>query len=509
VNPEDAPVRASAFPPLTSFPRGELYLACGLALALRLVYLVGVAQSPLFLHPVVEGSAHHPYAWFLAAISGLTGSDPLAIRVIQALLDSASVFLLGAAAHEIWGRRSAVFTAQVAALYGPLIYFASDLSPATFSFFLVSLALYGCARMARAGYGLLIAGIGLAFATVLAVQGGPSAMAAGTITIPEYLSNLALVWNRREAPCDVMDQAFFAPFHSPIFRLPWLLPFALIGPIALVMAWKERRKAPLFVGYMVCVTVALAGGHVCDRTRLTLLAGALPLAGRAVDEFLLAFDRAAARAHSWLLATLAEMALTHVRVLIAFALALAFVTVPFPRQQRPHAGAGWLAVARGYVASENPREAQKAFDEAERSGMRSSEFYAEWGKLEYEKRLGILAAQHLLTAVQLDPSNAAAHESLGDVYRTREDYDLAGQEYAVAATLLPARAAELDTRSGESYLDGGNASRATAMFERALRESPGYEAAQAGLDRIRHPAPPSKPVPMFEPLRKPSPSSGR
>jgi len=38
------------------------------------------------------------------------------------------------------------------------------------------------------------------------------------------------------------------------------------------------------------------------------------------------------------------------------------------------------------------------------------------------------------------------------------------------------------------------------MFERALRESPGYEAARSGLDRIRNPAPASRPVKMFEPL---------
>ena len=502
---EDPPVRAWQDPPLTTFPRGELYLACGLALALRLVYLVGVAQSPLFLHPS-EGTPQGPYAWLLTTISGLAVGDPLAIRVIKALLDSASVFFLGAAAHEVWGRRSAVFTAEVAALYGPLIYFAGDLQPATVPFLVVSVAMWWCARLSKSGARVLIGALALGVATAFAIQGGSSAAAAKEgMTVPQFFSNIALAWNRRELPCGLSDQAFLAPYHSPIFRLPWLLSFALVGPIALVAAWKERRTAPLFVGYMICVTLTLAATHVCDRTRLALLAGALPLAGRGVDHFLLAFDKASARVHSWLGATLARVAWTHAATVLWLGVAAAIVVLPFPHLQRPHAGEGWMEVARAYVASENPREAQRAYDQAEKSGLRTSTFYAEWGKLESENRLGILAAQHLLTAVQLDPENAAAHESLGDVYRAREEFDLAGQEYAVAATLVPARAAELDTRAGECYLDGKDVNRAREMFRRALQESPGYEAAQAGLDRIQYPGPPPQPVKMFEL----NPSSGR
>ena len=132
--------------------------------------------------------------------------------------------------------------------------------------------------------------------------------------------------------------------------------------------------------------------------------------------------------------------------------------------------------------------------------MRSSAFYAEWGRLEYEKRLGILAGQHLVTAVQLDPRNGAAHEWLGDVYRAREDFEAAAQEYALAAGLIPFRAAELHTRAGEAYREGNDPGRARSMFEEALRETPGYEAAQSGLDQIRHPRRPPRPVKMFEPL---------
>jgi tetratricopeptide (TPR) repeat protein len=167
-------------------------------------------------------------------------------------------------------------------------------------------------------------------------------------------------------------------------------------------------------------------------------------------------------------------------------------------------------VARAYDASENPREAQRAYDSAERSGIKSADFYAEWGRLEQDKSLGILAEQHLLTAIGMNPRHAAAHETLGDVYYSRESYDQAGQEYAVAAGLVPSRAAELYTRSGEAYEEGGSRGRAAEMFGRALRASPEYAAALAGLQRMRQPEPPVERVKMFPPLGgKPSPSSGR
>jgi tetratricopeptide (TPR) repeat protein len=220
-----------------------------------------------------------------------------------------------------------------------------------------------------------------------------------------------------------------------------------------------------------------------------------------VDEFLLAFDEASARAGAWLGAALMEVARKHGGILIALGLAAAFVNVPPAQHPRPPAGMGWWIVARAYLQAENPREAEATFDRAERTGFGTSAFYAEWGRLEYEKRTGILAAQHLLTAIQLDPGNGPAHETLGDVYATREDFEPAGQEYAVAAGLIPSRAAELDTRAGEAYLDGKSPERARAMFEKALRESPGYAAAQAGLDKIQSPPPASRPVKMFEPLQ--------
>ena len=132
--------------------------------------------------------------------------------------------------------------------------------------------------------------------------------------------------------------------------------------------------------------------------------------------------------------------------------------------------------------------------------MRSADFYAEWGRLEQDRSLGILAEQHLLTAIGMNPRHAAAHETLGDVYYSRENYDQAGQEYAIAAGLVPTRAAELYTRAGAAYEEGGSRPRAADMFEKALQDAPGYPAARAGLERVRKPPVPPRRVKMFPPL---------
>jgi tetratricopeptide (TPR) repeat protein len=493
-----------------AFPRGEILLACGLALALRLTYLVGVAQGPLFLHPVIENPGGPSVAWLFAAISALTGNDPLVLRVAQALLGTCSVFLLAATAYEVWGRRAAVATAEVAALYGPLVYFASDLSPATLSFFLVTASLYMCARAARLRVrpGILIGGFALGLATMVAIAAGAGG-AAGSHRLLHLASNVALAWNWREPPCGAVDQSFFASFSSPIFRLPWLPSFALVGPIAFVTAWSERRRAPLLVGYLLLATLAIAGTQVCDRTRLVLLAAAIPLAGQGIDRLFAALSRAAANARSWPGALL-QAARAHGGTLVLFGGAAAFVVAPSPDYPRPQPGTGWVAVARAYEDAGNPRAAQGAYISAEKSGMRSADFYADWGRLEFEKRLGILADQHLLTAIGLDPGNAKAHETLGEVYDDRESFAQAGQEYALAAGLLPKRAAELYTRAGGAYEEGKDPGRASEMFRVALRVEPGYPAAEAGLERIRNPVPRPKPVKMFAPLgERVSPSSER
>jgi tetratricopeptide (TPR) repeat protein len=270
-----------------------------------------------------------------------------------------------------------------------------------------------------------------------------------------------------------------------MFRLPWLLSFAFVGPVALVAAWIGRRKAPLLAGFLLCATIVIAMFHVCDRTRLPILAGAIPFVGFGLDRFVSALSRAAAKARSWPGAALAEVACAHGRTLIALGLAFAFVMAPFPGLRRTEPGPGWVALARAHEAAGDLVAARDAYASAERSGMRTAELYSSWGRVEQMSGLGIQAEQHLLTAINLDPGYGAAHETLGNVYFERGSYAQAAQEYAIAAGIYPARAAELWTHAGEALEELGNRERAAEMFGRALRAQPGYAAAEAGLERSR------------------------
>jgi len=518
----ETPLAPAAKPEL--FPRGEILLACALALAIRLMVLAGASKSPLLLHPqfdsrvfdaaawdLVQGApgsqaAAPLYTWFLATIYAMFGHDLFVPRLLQSLMDVGSIALLSATAYSVWGRGAAAFTANVAALYGPLIYFQSELSPATLCFFLVAASLFFTARAARSGStrGVLLAGLALAFVTALAVHAGSpgattgSAADAGfrvTQSHDRFLENLALAWNRREVPCD-RDQDFFAAFNSPLFRLPWLLSFAFVGPIVLVAAWIERRRAPLLAGFLVVTTVVIAAVHVCDRTRLLLLAAGLPFMGFAVDRFLGTLA-ATEKRRAWR---------KHVPSVIGLACAAALVTTPFPGLQKVQSGAGWFAVADAYEAAGDMRGARKAYASAEENGMKSAVFYSRWGSLEQREGSGVQAEQHLLQATNLDLGYAPAHEKLGDVYFERGTFDQAGRQYAIAAGLVPARAAELYTRSGTAFEEQGDRGRAAEMFEHALRARPGYDAAEAGLERLLAPARAPDQVKMFAPL---NPSSGR
>jgi len=459
-----------------------------LALILRLLYLAGAVKSPLFAHAALAAHVVH------------------VPRLIQALLDVASVFLLGAAAHVTWGRRAGVLTAEIAALYGPLIYFQAEPLPVTPGFLLIALFLYVAARAHRSGSNArrVAAGLLLAVATFLALgwngaaAGAPAG--AGVADSPlRFLENLILAWNRREVPCGV-DQRFLAAHNSPMFRLPLLLSFAFVGPIALVAAWMERRRVPHLGAYLALVTVAVASMGVCDRTRLPLLAAAIPLAGRGIDRLLAALARESERIRSGPAAALGDLARVHARALVALGCAVLLVTAPFPGIQRTKSGEGWAALGHAYEESGDEVQALRAYAQAEQQGLRSADAYASRGTLEQRLRLGGEAEKHLLVAINLDPGNAAAHLALAEVYLDRGAFALAAQEYEVAAGLVPARAAELYVQAGEAYEEARDLDRAASRFRRALDKRPGYEPAQQGLERVQKGSPPEPPVKMFPPL---------
>jgi len=544
--------------------------------------------------------------YFLASVYSILGHDLIAARVAQALLGAMTAALLGAIAMTLWGRRTGILAALLAALYGPLIYFCGELVSVTLEVALVAGSLLltlraagsdgarpggergrGGAHGAAAGAGLLLAAAAVTRPTVLpfalaaavwlysrsvgraavgiylaaalslplaatvrngvlagdrvfiASQGGinfyignnPSSdgstpyvpgagsgiaatheepariasAAAGRALRPSevsahwyrrgaefwvrtpgraialFVKKVALVWNRRELPNN-QDQQFFAPFHSWLFRVPWLPSFALLAPIALVAAWTERRRAGLLAAFLALTTAVTAAFFVCDRFRLPLVAALIPFAAAGAVR---CYEQVAAlaRGGSWPRAVARTVA-AHRPTAVLLAAAAAFVLLPFPRLQATETGLSWFRLARAYQASGQDRRAAQAYGDAEKAGLATPEFYNNFGLLALRQRAPVPAEARFRRALMIDPRHGPAHANLAELYMRGEQWHFAAAEYAAAAALIPDRAAELYTNAGMLYANIERGADARAMYEKALRARPGFAPAAAGLARL-------------------------
>jgi tetratricopeptide (TPR) repeat protein len=527
-----------------------------LAFVVRLVSVAGAAHSPIFAHlegdpqgndaqawAIASGGGSGPiplfraplYSYFLAAVYALFGRDLYAPRIAQALLGAGTVWLLGAIAATLWGRRTGIVAAVLAALYGPLVYFGGELVPVTLEISLTAASVLVLLRAPgpraaprAAAAGLLLAasatagpavlpfalagtvwlrrrgpGSGAAAAYLIAALSLPLAAAAWNATAGhdaglaispavhagDFLKNVALVWNRRELPCD-LDQKFFAPFQSVLFRIPCLFGFGLLAPIALVAAWTERRRAGLLVAYLAIITVVAAALSACDRLRLPLTVSLIPFAAAAAIRFFEVALRPGARRPSWPSA-IAQAAAAHRGTALLLAGAYAFVLLPFPGLQATQTGPSWYRLARAYTAGGDFPRAWTAFRSAEGAGLRSAEFFNDFGAFELHRGASLQAEIHFRKALALDSRLGGAHANLAEVYMRRRQWDLAAQEYEDAAALIPEHAPELYTNAGTLYANIGRTDTARRLFARALKVRPGYEPALEGMARVGAPGEPS------------------
>ena len=182
------PARRSAQRPLVPV----LLAIATFAFVIRLAYLAGAAQSPLELHPALDGRVNDQEAWsllrgsppadagaqpyfrppgyarFLAAVYAAAGHDLHAPRVAQALLGALSVLLLGLLAASLWEPRVGVVAALLGALFGPAIYFEGELVSASLELFLALLSLWLLVEgeKRRSGAWCAAAGAAIALAAV-------------------------------------------------------------------------------------------------------------------------------------------------------------------------------------------------------------------------------------------------------------------------------------------------------------------------------------------------------
>ncbi len=145
-------------------------LIFAIALAVRLIHVWQMRSSPFF--DVLMGDANGYdqwaqrlaagdwigsdvfyqaplYPYFLGAIYALFGRDLLVVRIIQAIIGSASCVLLGMAAARFFSNRAGVITGLALALWAPAIFFDALLQKSVLDVFFICLGLLLIAAIAQ------------------------------------------------------------------------------------------------------------------------------------------------------------------------------------------------------------------------------------------------------------------------------------------------------------------------------------------------------------------------
>ena len=150
--------------------RGQLATLFIAALALRLIHILAMRQSPYFDHPVIDAFTYHQaalsivsghghpdrvfwqppgYSYFLALLYGISGSANLLLpRIVQAVLGAASAVLTAWIGARHFGARAGLAAGYIVALYGMLIYFDGEILAASLT---IALQLLAVALALRAG----------------------------------------------------------------------------------------------------------------------------------------------------------------------------------------------------------------------------------------------------------------------------------------------------------------------------------------------------------------------
>ncbi len=152
------------------------------ALLLRLLHLAEFADYPAFLRPIIDARAYDElarawvargspppmlswqswfYPLFLAVVYAVSDGAVLAAKLVQAVLGAVTCGLTFVLGRELFGRAAGLIAATMMALYGPLLFYESELLTAGWEvFWAVALVLLlGAAgsggRAAGAGFGLV------------------------------------------------------------------------------------------------------------------------------------------------------------------------------------------------------------------------------------------------------------------------------------------------------------------------------------------------------------------
>ncbi|MFH1861886.1 MAG: tetratricopeptide repeat protein, partial [bacterium] len=176
---------------MTLKPKGfDLLGVSLLALALRLIYVVQLSDTPFFAAPIVDAAYHDAWAreilrlgighegvffraplypYFVALVYLLTDGSFFAARIAQALLGMTTAALCYLLAWQVSKRRSvALFAGYGAAIYGMLVYFDGELLLETLfiPLLLAACLLYSRSREKPSAWFALSAGFMLGLAAI-------------------------------------------------------------------------------------------------------------------------------------------------------------------------------------------------------------------------------------------------------------------------------------------------------------------------------------------------------
>ena len=117
------------------------------------------------------------YPYFLGAIYAIFGRDLLIVRVIQALIGSASCVLLGLAGERLFSRRAGLAAGLAMALWAPAIFFDSLLQKSVLDMFFMCLSLWLISRIVSPPEGGCLTDTGASGFSRMALGGSMAALA--------------------------------------------------------------------------------------------------------------------------------------------------------------------------------------------------------------------------------------------------------------------------------------------------------------------------------------------
>ncbi|MDH3976793.1 MAG: glycosyltransferase family 39 protein, partial [Deltaproteobacteria bacterium] len=128
---------------------GPLLLICGIALSLRIIYLLQFKEMPFFYHLSLDPLFYDRsalsilngnyllgkevldmgplYSYFLAAVYALSGHDLFAARIVQVLTGTLSCLLIYSIGLNVFDKKTALTASFISALYGPFIFTEGNL----------------------------------------------------------------------------------------------------------------------------------------------------------------------------------------------------------------------------------------------------------------------------------------------------------------------------------------------------------------------------------------------